>query len=83
MQEGWIAVNNIVLIAFGALAIIGALLTIVERDPFRKLISLGILVGGSVPFIVDRGLLDVAIAVALIAPLSTIFILMVCGRGDQ
>ncbi|HNQ30450.1 MAG TPA: DUF2108 domain-containing protein [Methanolinea sp.] len=71
------------LIAFGALAIIGALLTIVERDPFRKLISLGILVGGSVPFIVDRGLLDVAIAVALIAPLSTIFILMVCGRGDQ
>ncbi len=75
--------NNIVLIAFGALAIIGALLTIVERDPFRKLISLGILVGGSVPFIVDRGLLDVAIAVALIAPLSTIFILMVCGRGDQ
>jgi energy-converting hydrogenase A subunit D len=69
--------------AFGALAIIGALLTIVERDPFRKLISLGILVGGSVPFIVDRGLLDVAIAVALIAPLSTIFILMVCGRGDQ
>ena len=83
MQEGWIAVNNIVLIAFGALAIIGALLTIVERDPFRKLISLGILVGGSVPFIVDRGLLDVAIAVALIAPLSTIFILMVCGRGEQ
>ncbi|OPY41690.1 MAG: hypothetical protein A4E41_00776 [Methanoregulaceae archaeon PtaU1.Bin066] len=83
MQEGWIAVNNIALIAFGALAIIGALLTIVERDPFRKLISLGILVGGSVPFIVDRGLLDVAIAVALIAPLSTIFILMVCGRGDQ
>ncbi len=75
--------NNIALMAFGALAIIGALLTIVERDPFRKLISLGILVGGSVPFIVDRGLLDVAIAVALIAPLSTIFILMVCGRGDQ
>jgi len=69
--------------AFGALAIIGALLTIVERDPFRKLISLAILVGGSVPFIVDRGLLDVAIAVALIAPLSTIFILMVCGRGEQ
>ncbi|HNS82411.1 MAG TPA: DUF2108 domain-containing protein [Methanolinea sp.] len=75
--------NNLAVMAFGALAIIGALLTIVERDPFRKLISLAILVGGSVPFIVDRGLLDVAIAVALIAPLSTIFILMVCGRGEQ
>ncbi|MDD1692186.1 MAG: EhaD family protein [Methanoregula sp.] len=31
---------------------------------------------------VDRGYLDVAAATALIAPLSTIFILMVCRREN-
>ncbi|MCU0631433.1 MAG: EhaD family protein [Methanolinea sp.] len=72
-----------VILAFAALIIVGALLTIKESDPFRKLISLGIMIGGVIPFIVDRGLLDVAIAVALIAPLSTIFTLMVCGRGEE
>ena len=54
---------------------------IFNRDPFDKLISLSVLIAGIFPFIVDRGFLDVAIALALIAPLSTIFILMVCqGR---
>ena len=48
--------------------------------PFDKLISLSVLIAGVFPFIVDRGLLDVAIALALIAPLSTIFILMACQR---
>ncbi|OPX71743.1 MAG: hypothetical protein A4E40_00511 [Methanoregulaceae archaeon PtaU1.Bin059] len=83
MQEDWTAVNDIVVTVFGALVLAGALLTVVERDPYRKLISLGIMIGGAIPFIVDRGLLDVAIAVALIAPLSTLFILMVCRKGEQ
>ncbi len=83
MQEDWTAVNDIVVMVFGALVLAGALLTVVERDPYRKLISLGIMIGGAIPFIVDRGLLDVAIAVALIAPLSTLFILMVCRTGEQ
>lgn len=83
MQEDWTVVNEMVILAFGALILVGALLTIKESDPFRKLISLGIMIGGVIPFIVDRGLLDVAIAVALIAPLSTIFTLMVCGRGEE
>jgi energy-converting hydrogenase A subunit D len=51
-----------------------------ERDPFNKLISLAVMISGIFPFIIDRGFLDVAIATALIAPLSTIFILMVCRR---
>jgi energy-converting hydrogenase A subunit D len=72
-----------VVMAFGALVLAGALLTVLERDPYRKLISLGIMIGGAIPFIVDRGLLDVAIAVALIAPLSTLFILMTCRKGEQ
>jgi len=83
MLEDWTVVNEMVILAFGALILVGALLTIKESDPFRKLISLGIMIGGVIPFIVDRGLLDVAIAVALIAPLSTIFTLMVCGRGEE
>lgn len=83
MQEEWTAVNDMVVMAFGALVLAGAVLTVVEREPYRKLISLGIMIGGAIPFIINRGLLDVAIAVALIAPLSTLFILMVCGKGEQ
>lgn len=74
--------NDPVIIACGALLVLGTLLTIKESDPYRKLISLGIMIGGAMPFIVDRGLHDVAIAVALIAPLSTIFTLMICWRGE-
>ncbi len=74
--------NEMAIFAFAALILIGALLTISERDPYRKLISLGVMIGGVMPFIVNRGILDVAIAVALIAPLSTLFILMVCERGE-
>lgn len=83
MREESIAMNDLLAVACSALIVIGTLLTIRESDPFRKLISLGVMIGGVMPFIVDRGLLDVAIAVALIAPLSTIFTLMICGRGEQ
>ena len=69
-----------VMIACIALLIIGMVATIVNRDPFDKLISLSVLIAGIFPFIIDRGFLDVATAIALIAPLSTIFILMVCRR---
>jgi len=69
-----------VMIACMALLIIGMVATIASRDPFNKLISLSVLIAGVFPFIVDRGFLDVAIATALIAPISTIFILIVCRR---
>lgn len=69
-----------VMIACMVLLIIGMVATIVNRDPFDKLISLSVLIAGIFPFIIDRGFLDVATAIALIAPLSTIFTLMVCRR---
>jgi energy-converting hydrogenase A subunit D len=72
--------NDIVMAASVMLIIIGMTAAIINRDPFDKLISLSILIAGVFPFIVDRGFLDVAIATALIAPLSTIFTLMVCRR---
>jgi energy-converting hydrogenase A subunit D len=40
------------------------------------------MIAGIFPFIVDRGYVDVAAALALIAPLSTIFILMACQRRE-
>ena len=72
--------DDFVLIACFALVLIGMAAAILHRDPFDKLISLSILIAGIFPFIVDRGYLDVAAATALIAPLSTIFILYVCRR---
>lgn len=72
---------NLILAAiFAFLAVTGTIGTILERDPFAKLISLSVIAGGVIPFIVDRGYLDVAIAVAIIAPLSTIFLLYACRR---
>lgn len=72
--------DEYVMIACSGLVLIGMTTAILHRDPFDKLISLSILIAGIFPFIVDRGYLDVAAATALIAPLSTIFILMVCRR---
>jgi len=40
-------------------------------------------VAGIMPFLADRGLLDVLTATALIAPLSTIFILMAIRRRED
>ena len=72
--------NEILMLMFGAMVILGTLATILSRDLFDKLISLGIIVAGIMPFLADRGLLDVLTATALIAPLSTLFILMAVRR---
>jgi len=72
--------DEIIMAAAVILILIGMTSAIFNRDPFDKLISLSVLIAGIFPFIVDRGLLDVAIALALIAPLSTVFILMACQR---
>ena len=75
--------NDIVMAASVILILIGMTAAILNRDPFDKLISISILIAGVFPFIIDRGFLDVAIATALIAPLSTIFTLMVCRRVKE
>jgi energy-converting hydrogenase A subunit D len=75
--------NEIVMVTSAILILIGMTAAILNRDPFDKLISLSILIAGVFPFIIDRGFLDVAIATALIAPLSTIFTLMVCRRVQE
>ncbi len=75
--------NEMLMVVFGAMVVLGAIATIISRDQFDKLISLGIVVAGIMPFLADRGLLDVLIATALIAPLSTIFILMAIRRRED
>jgi energy-converting hydrogenase A subunit D len=75
--------NEFLMVIFGAMLILGAIATIISRDPFDKLISLGIIVAGIMPFLADRGFLDVLTATALIAPLSTIFILMAIRRRED
>ena len=72
--------DEIIMAASALLILIGVAAAIFNRDPFDKLISLSILTAGVFPFIIDRGLLDVSIALALIVPLSTVFILMACQR---
>jgi energy-converting hydrogenase A subunit D len=74
--------DEIVMAACIALVLIGTFSAIFGRDPFDKLISLSVMIAGIFPFIVDRGYLDVAAALALIVPLSTIFILMACQRRE-
>lgn len=74
--------DEIVMAACIALVLTGAFSAIFGRDPFDKLVSLSVMIAGIFPFIVDRGYLDVAAALALIVPLSTIFILMACQRRD-
>jgi energy-converting hydrogenase A subunit D len=75
--------DEILQVAFGFLALGGTIAAALQKNPYSKLISLGALAGGVIPFIVDQGYLDVAIAVSLIAPVTTIFILMAMRGVDQ
>jgi energy-converting hydrogenase A subunit D len=72
--------NELMSVIFAGIVLVGTFATIFSKDPFDKLICLGIIVGGIMPFFADRGLLDILAATALIAPLSTIFILMAMRR---
>jgi energy-converting hydrogenase A subunit D len=71
------------LYVFAAIALIGTLTAAFSRSPFDKLIGIGVIAAGVLPFVVYRGYLDVAVAVALIIPVTTIIILLICGRDAQ
>lgn len=72
--------DDILALLFAAIAIIGAVSAHLQHDRFNKLIAIGIIFGGIIPFIVDRGYLDIAILVSLIIPITTIIILQVCRK---
>lgn len=73
-------VDDPLVVLFAAIAIIGAASAHLQKDRFNKLIAVGIIFGGIIPFIVNRGYLDIAILISLIIPITTIIILQVCRR---
>jgi energy-converting hydrogenase A subunit D len=74
--------NELLFWIFGCIAIIGSIYTGIARDPYQKLIAIGLLSGASMPLLMNRGYVDIAIALALILPLSTVFILQLCRKGS-
>ncbi|MGC9434750.1 MAG: DUF2108 domain-containing protein [Methanomicrobiales archaeon] len=74
---------DVMTLALAAVALLGTGAVAVSRSPFDKVIGLGLLAGGVIPFVVMQGYLDVAIAVALIAPVTSLFLLMVIGRENR
>jgi len=75
--------NEILLSLFGGIAVVGAIYTGITKDPYQKLIAIGLLSGATMPLLMDRGYVDIAIALALILPLSTVFILQLCRKGSS
>jgi energy-converting hydrogenase A subunit D len=65
------------------LTLIGSIATLVIKNPFDKLITLGILVSGTIIFMILRGYLDVAIVVSLMMPVGTFFILLLCRKKPE
>ena len=65
------------------LALIGGIATVVIKNPFDKLITLGILVSGAVIFMVSRGYLEVALVGSLVIPIGTLLILRLCRKKPE
>ncbi|MDD4126727.1 MAG: DUF2108 domain-containing protein [Methanomicrobium sp.] len=72
--------TDILLMVFAAIAVMGAAAAAIQKNPYDKLISLGMLFAGIIPFVAAGGYLDVAIALSLIVPMTTIIILQAVWR---
>ncbi|MCC7564915.1 MAG: EhaD family protein [Methanomicrobiaceae archaeon] len=68
---------------FGGIALLGAIAASLSKSSYDKLIGIGLLTGGVIPFVAARGYLDVAIAVSLLVPVTTIIILQVTGPEEE
>lgn len=74
--------NENMILVFGGVAIIAAVYIGISKNPYQKLIGVGLLSGSAMPLLMSRGYVDVATALALILPLSTVFILQLCKKGE-
>lgn len=74
--------NILLLVIVCMITLIGAVYAGFVRDPYAKLIGIGVIGGGVMPFIIARGYADVAAALALIIPISTVFVLQLCRKGE-
>jgi len=74
-------VNILLFLIFFVIILAGGIYAGFARDPYAKLIGIGLIGGGVMPLIIARGYVDVATALAVIIPLSTIFVLQLCRKG--
>ena len=74
---------DILTLMAAALVLLGGLAALISRSAFNKLILLGVLTAGAVMFFVKGGYLDAAIAVSLLMPVGTLFILFLMGKKKE
>ena len=74
---------DILTLMAAALVLLGGLAALISRSAFNKLIMLGVLTAGAVMFFVKGGYLDAAIAVSLLMPVGTLFILFLMGKKKE
>ena len=65
------------------LILVGGIAALISKSAFNKLILLGVLTAGAVMFFVKDGFLDAAIAVSLLMPVGTLFILFLLGKKKE
>lgn len=70
------------MILLAVVAVLGAGMALLSKNAFNKLIGVAVIASGTIPFIAVAGYLDVAIAVALLLPLTTIMILKLTVGED-
>ena len=74
---------DILTLMAAALVLLGGLAALISRSAFNKLILLCVLTAGAVMFFVKGGYLDAAIAVSLLMPVGTLFILFLMGKKKE
>ena len=72
--------NGILLLILAAAVLIGTCGAAISKNPFDKLIYLSMIFAGALPFIIEKGYLDMAIAAAVIVPVTTIITLQAVWR---
>lgn len=75
--------NDLLILPFVLIAIAGSVYAGFAKDPYVKLIAIGLIAGAIMPLIMIRGYVDVAAALAVIIPLSTVFILQLFRKGES
>lgn len=74
---------DIIILLAVFLVLIGGISALLSRSAFNKLIMLGVLTAGAVLFFVKGGYLDAALAVSLLMPVGTLFILFLLGKKKE
>lgn len=75
--------NDLILITLAVIVLAGTCAAAISKDPFDKLIALAMVFAGAVPFIIEKGYLDLVIAAALIVPVTTIITLQAVWRCGE